>query len=95
MIEKIKAEFGSFIPPKDCFYCKGRGEVKYEYNVGFFLGGHWNYKKCIECDGTGKNLLYCISCDELINTDFWCSNKNCKYYNIKVVLARKKRLKSN
>ena len=88
--EKIKAEFGNFPPETTCRSCDGRGEIKDDYITRFFGSGNWTYKKCQHCNGTGKNLWHCLTCDELIGIEFWCANQNCKMYNIKVGLARKR-----
>lgn len=68
--------------------CRGRGEVKDDYVAGLF-GGHWTYKKCSHCNGTGKNIWSCLKCKERIRHDggFWCPNQNCSMFNTIVALA--------
>ncbi len=89
--KKKKAKFEEFYPSTECSTCNGRGEIKDDYITGMFTTGHWTYKKCSTCNSTGKNIWKCLTCDEMINNSdgMWCSNKNCKMYNIKVVLANK------
>lgn len=90
-MKKGKSDFGEFAPPTLCTACNGRTEVKDEYvSGGLFSSGYWRYKRCISCNGTGKNLYHCLTCKELMNGDFWCANQKCKSYNIKVGLVDKK-----
>ncbi len=86
---KLKADFGNFPPSPKCEQCEERGEVKDDYVTSFWGSGYWTYKKCINCNGTGKNLWHCKTCEELMMPSFWCSNKNCKMFNIKVALGNK------
>lgn len=85
-----KAKFDKWFPKDKCDTCNGDGKVKSEYFAGgFFSAGHWDYKKCSNCKGTGKNIWTCMTCEEkMYHSDgFACVNKNCKMYNIKVLLA--------
>lgn len=78
-------------PSKECDTCDGRGEVK-DQLVGF-LSSYWTYKKCKNCNGTGKNIWMCMWCDKGVITSefcgFWCPNLNCDKYALKVALAIK------
>lgn len=91
--EKTKEpDFDKFHPPTDCESCKGRGEEKDDYVAGgFFSGSYWTYKKCLNCNGTGKNIWTCIECKSLLNAgfSFWCSNKTCRLYALNVALGIK------
>lgn len=90
MTKKKVADFGKFPPNRNCAHCLGRGEVR-DQIVRTFFSHYWTYKKCDKCNGTGKNLWTCISCNEMIHNGdgLWCSNKNCKMYNYVVALANK------
>jgi DnaJ-class molecular chaperone len=85
-----KAKFVKWFPQDICVTCNGEGKVKSEWiSGGFFGGGHYEYKKCFNCGGDGKNNFTCLTCKEKLyhNIDMACVNQNCKMYNIMVLLA--------
>lgn len=86
---KKEPVYGDFPPPKNCQRCEGRGEVE-DQLVGF-LSSYWTYKKCLSCNGTGKNLWKCMWCDNPVQSgwSFWCPNENCEKYAVNVALAKK------
>jgi len=62
-IKKTKYKYGKFEAQAECWSCGGEGEIKDEYfNGGLFTNAHWTYKKCLDCNGTGKNIFTCIFC---------------------------------
>lgn len=92
MTKKIidtKPKYGRYYPSINCDYCDGRGEQK-DQLVGF-LSYHWTYKKCTECNGSGKNIWSCMWCKfgVISGDDFWCPNLKCEKYAVKVALANK------
>jgi len=89
--EKIEPKFEKFYPQTECVMCNGRGEIKSDY-INSLFGGHWNYRKCTDCKGSGKNEFSCMTCNEKIyhHNGMACVNMNCKMYNIKVLLAMQK-----
>lgn len=92
MKKNKKPDFKNFVPSSQCYFCEGRGEVKDDYVTSFFSSSYWTYKKCSNCNRTGKNLFSCLYCKSPLiikNSFFWCSNIHCKYYNLAVVLGSK------
>lgn len=90
---KLKAVFTEGIIPKnECISCGGEGKVRSNWiSGGFFSGGHYEYKKCPDCRGSGKNIWTCLTCKEKMYyvNGLACVNKNCEMYNLKVLLAYK------
>lgn len=93
-LKKKAADCGNFPPPINCPNCGGRGEVKDDYIAGGLFGpsSHWTYKKCLNCNGTGKNVWNCMWCDSYMRdgANFWCSNINCEKFAVMVALANKR-----
>lgn len=93
MKTKLPKFEGKWIPQDKCDRCDGYGQVRKEWiSGGFFGGGHYEYKKCLSCDGSGKNIWSCLTCKTkmYLSDSFVCVNQDCKMYNIKVFLAHKK-----
>lgn len=92
-MEKKEVKFGRYYPEFECVNCGGSGERKNEYYPGgLFSTGHWDYKKCQNCNGTGKNLFRCTTCGEMVTQKYValvCLNQNCVKYNFLVMTADK------
>ena len=91
--KKKEPSYEKFYPSASCPWCEGRGEVKDDYRVGFLSSSYWTYKKCTNCNGSGKNIWGCLWCKSpiigLSLGGFWCPNQNCEKYALHVNLANR------
>lgn len=79
--KEIKKPKFTSVPSEECYNCDGRGEVKDQYITRFWGSSNWTYKKCVNCNGTGKNLFKCVKCKELLTGyrfGWYCTNENCQ-----------------